>query len=321
MTDATPGRPQLSMTLYTFSKDDPGNWDYLVSQAVLADECGVDRLALSDHIAFGENMDAYADPAKGGTAGGKQPTGPDGHWLEPLSTISFLAALTSQVRFGTNILLAALRRPAALANQLSTIDVLSKGRIDLGVGVGWQREEYEAVGLSFEGRGRLLDHTLEVCQTLWSENSASYSSDELSFSNIHQQPKPIQPGGVPVWVSGTTNDRAMKRLATFGTGWIPWGPDAADITSGIERMRAQVSKHGGDPSKMSVQGSLKVERADDAIDLEATMAPVAELADAGVTDFRIGMPIPDPKTGKAQLTETVEAFRQATAHQTKSRRV
>ncbi len=305
--------PLLSLTLYTFSAEDPGNWDRLVAQAVLADQCGIDRLALSDHVVFGENLEAYGDPTVGGTAGGRQPTGPDGHWLDPLATISHLSAVTSRVRFATSILLAALRRPAVLAGQVSTIDVLSKGRLDMGVGVGWQREEYEAAGLEFAGRGRLLDHSLEVCQALWSNDSASYSSNELAFTNIHQQPKPSQPGGVPIWVSGTTNPRAMKRLARFGHGWIPWGPDAADIATGIERMRAAVASHDRDPSDIEVQGSLKAVRTDDGVDIDATMAAVPELVAAGVTDLRLGMPIPDPATSEASdtLSAIVEKFRQA----------
>lgn len=103
-----------------------------------------------------------------------------------------------------------------LAKQLATIDVLSGGRVDLGVGIGWQREEYEAAGLPFERRGRLLDHTLEVCQALWTQQRAAYRSPELSFAGIHQMPKPVQSGGIPVWVSGTVNAAVARRLSRFG---------------------------------------------------------------------------------------------------------
>ncbi len=101
---------------------------------------------------------------------------PTAIWLEPLIFLTAVAATTTRIRLGTAMLLAALRRPAVLAKQLATMDVLSGGRVDLGVGVGWQREEYEAVGLSFEDRGRLLDHTLEVCQMLWTQQRAVYDS-------------------------------------------------------------------------------------------------------------------------------------------------
>src|SRR5690349_23959577 len=144
----------------------------MFATARMYDRVGIDKLVVSDHVVFGEHLDAYGNPATGGTAGGRQPTGPDGHWLEPLTTLSVIAGTTSRVRLGTNILLAALRRPAVLAKTAATLDVLSGGRLDLGVGVGWQREEYEAVGLDFQDRGRLLDHTLEVCQALWRGDTA-----------------------------------------------------------------------------------------------------------------------------------------------------
>src|ERR1700727_1833118 len=169
--------PQLSTTVPTFSAHDPDDWSHVVDFARSSEEAGCDRLVLSDHVVFGENLNAYADPTIGGSPGGRQPTGPDGAWLEALTTIAHLTAVTSRARFGTNILIAALRRPVVLAKMAATIDVLSGGRLDLGVGVGWQREEYEAAGAPFEERGRLLNHTIEVCQTLWRNRTATYRSD------------------------------------------------------------------------------------------------------------------------------------------------
>jgi probable F420-dependent oxidoreductase len=301
---------QLSTGLRGFAVQDPDNWTDLVEFAQAADKAGFDRLVISEHVAFGENLEAYGDPANGGSLGGKQPTGPDGAWLDPIVTIAYLAALTSRVRFTTTILIAALRRPVVLAKTAATIDVLSQGRFDLGVGVGWQREEYEAAGLSFEGRGRLLNHTIEVCQTLWRNQVASYQSDELSFANIHQMPKPIQPGGVPIWVSGSVQPRSMDRLARYGSGWIPWGDDDADIEGGITRMRAAMVARGRDPKEIEVTGTLKSIRDDDGVlDLRRTMEPVPRLRDAGVTDFRLAL-LPRDKEGNLAdfLGEAVATF-------------
>src|ERR1700730_15374196 len=158
------------------------------------------------------HMDGYADPGVAGSAGGRYPTGPDGDCVEPLTVLPYLAARTERIRLGTNILLAALRPAAVLAKTLATMDVLSGGRVDLGVGVGWQREEYDAAGVDFDNRGAILDQTLEVCQRLWRENEVSYSSSALSFERIHQMPKTIQPGGGPVWGSGTVNRAGARRL-------------------------------------------------------------------------------------------------------------
>lgn len=305
--------PQLSTSLPTFAAEEPGDWSHLIEFARAADQAGFDRLVMSDHIVFGEHLDAYSDPANGGSRGGRQPTGPDGSWLDPLATIAHLTAVTTRARFATNILVAALRRPVALAKSAATIDVLSGGRLDLGVGVGWQREEYEAAGLSFEGRGRLLNHTIEVCQALWRNQTASYNSDELSFTNIHQMPKPRQPGGVPIWVSGTVNPRSMDRLARYGSGWIPWGDDAADIEAGIARMRAAVAERERDPEGLGVVGTLRaVKRENGDLDPEATMEPVAKLHSAGVSDFRIALKPPRGEPAAADyLGQVVAAFRSA----------
>ncbi len=298
--------PELSVSLTTFAREAPGDgWASLRRVATAAEQAGVDRLVMSDHVVMGEQLDRYGDPTRGGQEGGRQPTGPDGHWLDPLATIAHLCAVTDRVRFGTNILLAALRRPVVLAGQLSTIDVLSGGRIDIGVGVGWQQEEYEAAGLPFERRGRLLDHTLEVCRTLWREDVASYESDELSFERIHQQPKPVQDGGVPIWVSGTVNDRSMRRLARFGTGWIPWGPDAADLPAGIDKMRTAVAEHDRDPHDIGVVAAIRAVTDEGRLDVDATVAPVPGLVDAGATDIRVGMRIP---TDEAEATEVLGAL-------------
>ncbi len=274
----------------------------------------MDRVLVSDHVIFGENMEAYGRPESGGVVGGKQPTGPDGHWLEALTTLAVVCGLTSRVRLGTNILIAALRRPVVLAKSAATLDVLSGGRLDLGVGIGWQREEYEAAGLDFGARGRQLDLTLEVCQTLWRESRARVDVPGLSFDAIHMMPKPLQPDGVPIWVSGRLNERVARRLARFGSGWIPWGEDADDLTGSIPRMREAVAAAGGDGEGIQVAGMLPaVRREDRGIDLDATMERVVTLVEAGVTDFRAYLPVPSGYDAAVDyLRGIADAFHDAT---------
>jgi len=303
---------ELSTTLVTFAPDDPGSWRPLLDRAQAADRAGIDRIVVTDHVVFGEALDAYGRPELGGIAGGRQPTGPDGHWLEPLTVLSAIAALTTRVRLGTGILIAALRRPVVLAKAAATLDVLSDGRLDLGVGVGWQREEYEAAGLDFGARGALLDHTLEVLATLWSEERASFADDRLAFDGIHQMPKPRQDAGVPIWVSGTANRRVARRIARFGKGWIPWGPAAADLPTGISEMRRLVEAEGGSFEGLKVVGALRATtRSDGSPDLDATMAAVPHLAEAGVTDVRLAVKVPDdPSAAEDLYAAAVQAFRQ-----------
>ncbi len=307
--------PLMSINLRTFAAADPGpgGWQPVLDLAKAADDAGVDKVVVSDHVVFGENLEAYGQAELGGMAGGRQPTGPDGHWLEPTTVLTALGAITSNLRLGNNILLAALRRPVILAKSLATLDVLTGGRVDLGVGVGWQAEEYEAAGLDFADRGRQLDHTLAVCQALWSSCPADFSDDQLEFSRIYMQPQPVQPGGVPIWVSGTVNPRAMRRLARFGSGWIPWGDAmAGDMEYHIGQMREAVAGFDRDPSDLGVVGTLPIVRTDDGVDLAATMDSVPALVEAGVTDFRAHLPIPsDAAEAHDYLAEVVAAFRPA----------
>jgi probable F420-dependent oxidoreductase len=304
-------RPQLSLALVNWTAKTRPDWAFLLVRAVVAEQAGVDRLVVSDHVAFGEDLDAYGRPELGGIEGGQQPTGPDGSWLEPLTSLAVIAGATTRVRLATGILLAALRRPAVLAKTAATLDVLSGGRLDLGVGVGWQREEYEAVGLDFGRRGRLLDHSLEVCQCLWREQRASYESAELRFDGIHMMPKPSAGSGVPIWVSGTLNRHVVERLARFGAGWIPWGPELVDLATSIARMRAGVEALDRDPSDIGVVGAVSAAfDARGAIDARSTMARVPELISIGVTDVRLHMPmLSSPAALGEALGALVDEFR------------
>ena len=283
----TTRKPELSLYLTTYTDGPQHDWRATLDLARAMDAAGVDRLVVSDHLVFGENLDAYSDPSIGGQAGGRQPTGPDGAWLEPLTVLTAIAATTTRIRLGTAILLAALRRPAVLAKRLATLDVLSDGRVDLGVGVGWQREEYDAAGLSFEGRGRLLDHTLEVCQTLWTQQRASYESAELTFDGFTRCPSQCNPVVCRSGSAAPSTTRWRAGSHASDSGWIPWGSAYADIPGAIAAMKDKVLEFGGDPTDLQVQGVARVVKDDDgSIDYAASAAGVPALVAAGVTDVR-----------------------------------
>src|SRR6478609_5366082 len=302
---------QLSIGVTSFAAEDPGTWEPLFRAARVADRAGVDRLVVSDHVVFGERLEEYGRPEIGGQAGGKQPTGPDGHWLEPLTTLSVLAGMTSRIRLGTNILVAALRRPAVLAKSTATLDVLSGGRLDLGVGVGWQREEYEAAGVEFDRRGEALDDTLAICHALWSQTRAEFTSPRLRFERIHMMPKPLQAGGVPIWVSGSVNPRVVRRLARYGARWIPWLGPAADIGVEVARMRDALDRAGGEPARLQVVGLVPALSNDGGgLDIAGTVAGVPALVASGATDVRLTLRVPDdPVRHFDQVSAVVAEFR------------
>jgi len=299
--------PTLTLGLTNFAVEaPPDGWGELIDKARLADRVGVDRIIVVDHVVMGEHIEAYD--------GNEFPTGPDGVWLEPMTLASVLAGVTRRVRLSTGILIAALRRPVVLAKAAATLDVLSGGRLDLGVGVGWQREEYEAAGLSFDERGDLLDETLAVCRALWGPSPARHHSERLDFERIWCVPKPVHPGGVPLWVSGRINRRTLERIVRFGDAWIPWGDYIHDVVPGIAAIRQAMAAAGRDMTGFGVRGALPAvpdERG--GLDTAAMMRPVPGLVEAGVTDFNLGWRLPDASQRSAdQLAELVVAFGSAT---------
>lgn len=304
--------PRLSVTLRTFFEVDPPDWSVVLDRAQMFEAAGIDRLVVSDHVVFGDHLEEYARPELGGREGGRQPTGPQGRWLEPLTVLAMVAARTSKIRLGTSILLAALRRPVVLAKTVATVDVLSGGRLDLGVGVGWQRAEYEAAGLEFGDRGRLLDTALAQCTALWAPDPTPVPTPVPTLVHdgvpnadgsgvVHQWPKPVQQGGpggatgVPLWISGrSTNPKVIARIQRFGAGWIPWGDDAEDPVPGLYKIRGALQAVGRSAEGFEVTAALP-----------DTRSEFRRLVEAGVTDFRLSRPAAD----EAGLGDQVEKFR------------
>jgi probable F420-dependent oxidoreductase len=315
VTTVTSPTPALSIHVGNFAVKDPGSWQPMFDRALAAEAAGIDRLTVSDHVVFGERLEEYGKPEVGGMKGSKQPTGPDGQWLEPLTVLSVIAGMTSKIRLGTSILQAALRRPIVLAKSVATLDVLSGGRVDLGIGVGWQREEYDAAGLSFDGRGALLDDCLQVLKSAWTEVPFSHHSDQLNFDRIYCVPQPLQAGGVPIWVSGTINQRFLRRVTRFGSAWIPWGDDIRDPAPGLEKIRQVMSEAGRSMDGFRTQGNLAI-RGDGLghFELKAPLEAVKAQYEAGITDFGLTAPLPPGREATAEaLSEIVTAFRSAVA--------
>jgi len=243
-------RPTLSLTLPTFGSSVPADELHrLLDLARAVDDAGVDRVLLTDHVVMGEHLDRYPF--------GDFHFQPDVPWLEPLSTIAAIAAVTRRVRMSTKILIAPLRPAPLLAKTLATIDQLSQGRVEIGVATGWQREEYEATGLDWSRRGRLLTDTLDACRALWGPSPATFHSASFSFDNVWCEPKPYQ-DRLPIWIAGAPNERNLDRLLRVGDGWIP--PAYAELES-FTRDAAIVQQawaSAGRANIVQIQGDLDV---------------------------------------------------------------
>ena len=268
---------QLSIGLPNFgSLLPPEDWRRFIDLGRMADDAGIDRLMLVDHVVMGTNTDAYI--------WGQFPTAPEDPWLEPLTLFSGIAAATSRVRLATGILIAPLRGAALLAKTAATLDVISGGRLELGVATGWQREEYEAAGLDWNNRGQLLDDTLAACRALWQHTPASFASDTLEFTDIYCSPKPLQPGGVPFWIGGPLHRRNLDRITRWGDGWIPiMGTPPSGVAEGVNQIRTAWASAGRQGDRLDVRGSLPLVGDGETFDLARTMEGVPELAAAGAT--------------------------------------
>jgi probable F420-dependent oxidoreductase len=210
-------------------------------------------------------------------------------WLEPLTAISAMAAVTSRLRFCTSILIAPLRPAPLLAKTAATIDALSGGRLELGVGTGWQREEFESSGIDFDRRGQLLTDTIGACRALWAPGPASFASPTVTFDQIWCEPKPVQRGGIPVFFSGTLTPRNIHRIVTLGNGWFPiMDATVDDVARDTAVLRERWAASGRDQSELRVHARLPVARNDEGDpDVIRTLDGARALIDVGVTDLQL----------------------------------
>ena len=261
-----------------------GELGAVLHAARTADAAGIDQLVLPDHVVMGPRTDRYPF--------GRFPYGPEEPWVEPLTMLTAMAAVTQRVRLATGVLIAPLRPAVLLAKTTATLDVLSGGRLDLGVGTGWQREEFDAVGVPFSERTARMDDVVRACQALWTQQPpVSFSSATVSFENLWCEPRPTQRDGIPLWFGGGPNEATARRVAELGVGWMPIGvmpPD--ELARGIELLRAAFERVGRDPATVGVRAGISAVTGDDRrLDLERTLAPLAELEAMGVTMVSLGL--------------------------------
>ena len=179
--------------------------DQLIAFAVAADEFGFHHYEVGDHVLMVGNTEAHP--------GERWDWEPDEIWPEPLILLAGVATATSTIRLGTAVLIAPLRPAIVLAKMASTLDSMSRGRLDLGLGTGWMQEEFDAAGVPMPGRTQRLEDTLGACRALWTGKAASFHSETVSFDDLWCQPAPFVPGGPMVYPRRPAHP---GRGATFG---------------------------------------------------------------------------------------------------------
>ena len=239
----------------------------LVHAARKADQLGFHSLWLYEHVAF---------PTKVSEAYGKLPFTPETAFLEPITTLSYLAAETRQIRLGTGILLLALRHPLHVAKAVATLEVLSNGRAILGVGLGWLAEEFDALGVPFRERAGRVRESVEALRKIWADGKVAYKRRYYSFSEITSYPLPVQRGGPPIWFGGVA-ERALRRAAELGDGWLGRSGRPDTVQRCITTVRQRATELGKSHFAVAVSASPELTR-EEATQFETMGADQVNLA-------------------------------------------
>lgn len=223
-----------------------------VAQA--AERAGFGFVSVNDHVIVpGTLGSAYPY-----TQGGHWSAAEHGHCFDQLSTLAFLAGCTSRVRLLTSIMVVPHRPAIVTAKMLATIDVLSNGRLILGVGAGWMKEEFELLGAPFEDRGKATDEYLGAFKELWTKERPSYRGKHVNFSDVIFEPKPVQKPHPPIWVGGES-PAALRRTVQLGNAWYPGNNSQtkpldtpAHLGAALSGLRRLAEAGGRDPASIDV---------------------------------------------------------------------
>ena len=234
-----------------------------------ADAAGFESVWGGEHVLMPDSI-ASKYPY---TADGKIPAEPDTPIPDPLIWLAFAAAAAPSLRLGTCILIVPQRNPLILAKELATLDQLSGGRVELGLGVGWMQEEFQALGVPWERRGARNDEYIAAMRALWAAPHAEFHGEFVDFEPATCSPRPVN-GNIPVLVGGDS-DAAIRRAVRIADGYFPGEGDAEQLKALITRLHRQAEAAGRDPASIEINAMFGVQMAD-------PLAGVEQLAGIGV---------------------------------------
>jgi probable F420-dependent oxidoreductase len=236
----------------------------LARLAQRAEALGVDSIWVSDHLVAPRDVaSTYPYDRRPDARPGDM--GVIEHFYEPLTTLGYLAGVTSRIRLGVSAYVMPYRNPVLTAKQAATLDALSDGRLVLAVGVGWLREEFAALGVPFEQRGRRTDEYLAICRALWTEDVASWDGRLVRLPPVRTGPKPVQRPHPPLWIAGNST-AARARAARLGQGWHAIDLAPAELAPLVADLRRRLAAEGREPAGVTVslrKGILPLDRPPD----------------------------------------------------------
>ena len=234
-----------------------------------AEQAGFESVWGGEHVIRPDNIES-AYPY---TKDGKIPMEPDTPVPDPLIWLSYAAAVAPTLKLGTCILIVPQRNPLILAKELATLDQLSGGRVELGLGVGWMKEEFDALGVPWPRRGARNDEYIEVMRALWAGPHAEFHGEFIDFEKVTCSPRPVD-GNIPILVGGDT-DAAIRRAVKLADGYFPGEGDTQRLAELLGRVRAACNEAGRDYATLEVNAMFGAQMADPARGIE-------DLRDLGV---------------------------------------
>ncbi len=237
--------------------------DFIVKVARAAEELDYRSAAVCDHL-FMDSKNARA-MSNVGTVDARTRDGDRPNWYAALTTLAYVAGITKKIRLVTNIYILPLRHPLSVAREITTLDALSRGRVDLGVGVGWYNHEFDAAGVNFDSRGEITDEAIQVMKEVWTKKRPSFDGQYTKFRSIEFYPKPVQKPHPPIYIGGYITDGrqhfgvstgkrppALVRAARLGDGWIPCGATVDEVRRGVTMLHDLTREAGGSSGRKRI---------------------------------------------------------------------
>jgi probable F420-dependent oxidoreductase len=263
--------------------------------AVAAERCGFATLWSGEHVVMVDRS-ASRYPYSGD---GEIAVPATADWLDPLIGLSFAAAATSTINIATGVLLLPEHNPLIVAKQAASLDTLSGGRLKLGIGIGWSREEFDALGIPFARRAARAAEYVAAMRTIWREPSASFDGEFVTFNSVRVNPKPHRGKQIPIYLGGNS-DSALRRAATWGNGWYGFNlNDIAHVRERISYLNKLCDEAGRDPTDLHLAVALR----------QPAPSDVYVLADLGVDELvLVDGPPDDPSAATDWVTAIADRW-------------